>query len=178
MNVHFSIPYRSDKNLGRAYNEAMLRIPDGDAACFIDYDVQLLTPDAPALIQHYHCLHPYAVLTCYTNRVSPLSVKQLLDGKVSEDSDIKNHIRLAEKQRDELFQVSPIIFDISGMLMVIPKHVWKEHPFDETGRCLGVDTLFGRKLRDAGVSILRMNGIYVFHAYRMLKGIYDKSHLM
>ncbi|HTD94611.1 MAG TPA: hypothetical protein VK644_12385 [Chitinophagaceae bacterium] len=179
MQVHISIPYRTDKNLGKAYNEAMARIPDGDAACFIDYDVQLLTPDAGAIIQKYAEIYPDALLTCYTNRISPLSARQLLLGIVSEDPDIRNHIRLAECQRNlNAYNVTPIIRDISGFLMVIPKSLWQEHPFDDNGACLGVDTYYGRKIRAAGKQILRMDALYVFHAYRLLQGIGNKTHLL
>jgi len=178
MEVHICIPYRSDKNLGRAYNEAMVRIPDGDAACFIDYDVQLLTHDAGAILHQYTNQNPSALLTCYTNRVSPFSKSQLLNKTVSDDSDLRNHIRIAESQKSNLFQVSQIDRDISGMLMVIPKSLWYEFPFDESGQCLGVDTYYGRKIRAAGRQILRMNGLYVWHAYRLLQGINDKAHLL
>jgi GT2 family glycosyltransferase len=178
MNVHICIPYRVDKNLGLAYNEAMARIPNGDAACFIDYDVQLLTPDAGSIINEYANRNPAALLTCYTNRISALSRRQLLNGTISEDPDIRNHIRLAEAQRSQLFQVTEIIRDISGFLMVLPKELWQRHPFDESGKCLGVDTYYGRKIRDAGEKILRMNGLYVFHTYRLLTGITYKAHLV
>lgn len=178
MQVHICTPYRSDKNLGRAYNETLARIPDGDAACFLDYDVMMLTPDAGAIIQTYAEQNPGCLLTCLTNRVSPLSRKQLLGGVVSEDPDVRNHIRIAEDRRSYLYTVSPVNRDISGMLMVIPKALWLEFPFDETGKCLGVDTHYGRKIRAAGKQILRMNGLYVFHAYRITTGITDKSHLL
>lgn len=178
MNVHICIPYRVDKNLGKAYNEAMARIPEGDAACFIDYDVQLLTPDAGAIINEYANRNPGALLTCYTNRISPLSHRQLLEGFVSEDPDIRNHIKLAEVQRNQLYQVTQIIRDISGFLMVIPRALWEKHQFDESSKCLGVDTHYGRKIRSAGEKILRMNGLYVFHAYRLLTGITYKAHLV
>jgi GT2 family glycosyltransferase len=179
MHVHISSPYDLEKNLGRAYNREMNLIPDGDAACFHDIDVLLLTPDAGRIIHNYAELYPDALLTCYTNRVSELSRRQLLNQSVSNDSNILNHIALAKKQMNSLYNVTPINRDISGMLMVIPKSIWKEHPFDEAGQCLGVDTKYGRRLRNAGVKILRMDGLYVFHIYRMgMKTIYDKSHLV
>jgi GT2 family glycosyltransferase len=178
MQVHICTPYSLDKNLGKAYNETMRLIPDGDAACFHDYDVMMLTPDAGAIIHHYANLYPHALLTCYTNRVSELSRRQLLNQVVSNEPDIRKHIDLAERQRSQLYKVTPINRDISGMLMVIPKAIWKAFPFPETGKCLGVDTDYGRKLRHAGISILRMDGMYVFHIYRMqMKSINEKSHL-
>jgi GT2 family glycosyltransferase len=177
MEVHISIPYRLDKNLGKAYNQVMARIPEGDAACFIDYDVMLLTPDAGRILYEYANSQPESLLTCFTNRISPLSRRQLLNGAVSGETDIKKHIALAEDQRKLLYQVTPIQRDISGMLMVIPKSLWVEHPFDESQKCLGVDTYYGRRIREAGRKILRMNGLYVFHTYRLLTGITDKTHL-
>lgn len=178
MQVHICTPYRIDKNLGRAYNEAMARIPDGDSGCFIDYDIQLLTPDAGVILHEYANRFPGSLLTCFTNRISPLSKKQLLGGTISEDSDLRNHIRLAEVQRSHLYTVRELHRDISGMLMVIPKSLWAEHQFEETGKCLGVDTYYVRRIRAAGKKIYRMNGLYVFHSYRLLTGITDKSHLI
>jgi hypothetical protein len=178
MRVHICTPYNLEKDLGKAYNETMQLIPDGDAACFHDIDVMMLTPDAGSIIHHYATLFPNALLTCYTNRVSELSRRQLLNQTLSQDPNIMNHMALAKKQQASLYKVTPINRDISGMLMVIPKSLWQKHPFDETGQCLGVDTKYGRKLRAAGINILRMDGLYVFHIYRMgMKNIYDKSHL-
>lgn len=178
MQVHISTPYRTDKNLGKAYNETLSSIPDGDAACVLDYDVMLLTPDAGAIISEYAIRFPHNLLTCFTNRVSPLSKKQLLGGTVSNDPDVRNHIKIAEKQRTLLYSASPVNRDISGFLMVIPKSLWKDYPFDESGKCLGVDTYYGRRIREAGRIIYRMNGLYVFHAYRITTHITDKSHLL
>jgi GT2 family glycosyltransferase len=179
MKVHFTIPYDTEKNLGKAYNETMALVPDGDAACLMDMDVLLaLTPDAGCIVQKYAELYPNALLTCFTNRISELSRRQLLNQVVNPDPDIQKHIELAKLQHARLYNVTEINRDISGMLMVLPKSLWQKFPFDESGKCLGVDTKYGRALRAAGIKILRMDGLYVFHMYRMgMKNIYDKSHL-
>lgn len=179
--IHFITPYRSDKNLGRAYNEAMRIIPDGDIACIRDIDTLFLTPEQPAIIEQYATEYPDAVLTCYLNRCSQLSRHQLLGGTVSEESDIKQHIRLAENQAERhriTKSVLEINRDISGTLMVVPKSVWMKVPFPEDGKCLGVDTYWGRKIRAAGIKILRMDAVYIFHIYRIMNGILDKRHLV
>jgi GT2 family glycosyltransferase len=179
MKVHFVIPYALDKNLGKAYNETMAALPDGDWACLLDYDVQLLTPDAGRIIHEYATrARPDQLLTCYTNRVSTLSKPQLLNGVVNEDSDIRHHIGLAERQRQCLYQMTQIARDISGMLMLINKKLWAEFPFTEDNKCLGVDTEFNRRTRAAGKTIMRMDGLYVWHAYRLKNGIHDKTHLL
>lgn len=178
MQVHVLIPYSLDKNLGKAYNESMRLIPDGDAACFIDWDVQFLTHDAIRIIHQYFAEHPDCLLTCFTNRVSKYSIKQLLRGQISEDTDMRSHYALAEAQKAQLYCTTRILRDISGMLMVIPKSLWIQHPFPENGQCLGVDTMYGRQLLAAGKKILRMDGLYVFHGYRLMTGVKDKRHLM
>lgn len=156
-------------------------LPDGDSACLRDIDTLFLTPDQPAIIEEYAKLYPDAVLTCFTNRVSELSRLQLLGGVVSEVGDIREHIKLAEKQADEYKitkRATEINRDISGMLMVVPKEIWKRFPFDDSGKCLGVDTYWNRQIRAAGVKVLRMDAIYIFHTYRMANGVKDKRHLL
>lgn len=171
-------PYDPGKNLGKAYNEAISLIPDEDAVCLRDIDTLFLTPEQPAIIQQYYEDHPNSVLTCFTNRVSQLSRHQLLGGTVSENTDIREHIRLAEKQQEGQRTVTEIPRDISGFLMVVPKSVWYKVPFPEDGKCLGVDTYHNRMIRAAGIKILRMNLIYVFHTYRLSKGVLNKQHLV
>lgn len=178
MPVHILTPYSLDKDLGKAYNEAMALLPEDDWACLIDYDVQFLTSDCGKILHEYASRNPDAgLLTCFTNRIGSLSVPQMMGGAISENSDVKHHIQLAEKQKEHLYKTTRIDRDISGFLMLIKKSTWKEMPFPETGQCLGVDTKYGRMVREAGKKILRMDGLYVFHSYRLINGVKDKSHL-
>jgi GT2 family glycosyltransferase len=179
MKVHFVIPYSLEKNLGQAYNETMAALPDGDWACLMDYDVQLLTPDAGRIVHEYATrAKPDQLLTCFTNRVSTLSQPQLLNGIVNENSDMRHHIGMAEQQRRFLYQTTSITRDISGMLMLMNKHLWSEFQFSEDKKCLGVDTEYNRRIRAVGKTIMRMDGLYVWHAYRLINGIHDKTHLL
>ncbi len=178
MHVHICIPYRTDKNLGKAYNDTMRLIPDGDWACFLDYDVQLLTPDAGLILHKYAEQNPFAgLLTAYCNRLSQLNKTQVLNNTISDDPNILNHIAIANERKKDLYKVTAIDKDISGFLMMVNKSTWNVHPFPETGKCLGVDTVYGRRLRVYGYEILRMEGLYAFHAYRIATGLMDKSHL-
>ncbi len=177
MNLHITIPYSLEKNLGKAYNEAMSAIPDDDWMCFIDYDVMLLTPDAISIIHNYIQLFPQAgLLTCFTNRIHSSS-KQLLKGEIDDNDSMTWHLRQAAKQKDHLYQVTKLYKNISGFLMCISKNTWRQIPFIDNGECLGVDTDYWRKLRDAGRPMYRMDGLYVFHTYRLLNGVQDKAHL-
>lgn len=178
MQVHISTPYRRDKNLGLAYNETMALIPDDDWSCFTDTDALFLTPDVGHILHEYASRNPdAALLTCFVNRASTLSTAQLLTGTVDERSDIKVHIPLAENQKKFLYQTTPINQDISGTLMLISKKSWKKFPFREDLKCLGVDTYYNRTLREHGQNVLRMDGLYIFHIYRIMNGIHDKRHL-
>ena len=178
MKAHIVIPYSIDKKLGHVYNQAMKQIPDGDAACIMDYDVQLLTWDAGKIIHDYANKYPNALLTCFTNRVSPSAKMQLLNDEVSEDTDIRNHIAIAEEQKKHLYEVTPIKQWIAGMLMVIPKSLWLKYPFPESGKCLGIDTYYSKMILRRGVDILRMDGLYIWHSYRLINGIHHKKHLL
>lgn len=176
MRVHHLVPFSLSKDLGSAYNQAMSMIPDGDCAMLTDYDVMLLTPDARTHIQAYAEKFPGAVLTCYTNRIHPLS-KQLYYGEVNNDPDILTHMNYAESLKEHLYNVTEVTGSVSGFLMVIPKDIWERVKFPETGKCIAVDTEFFRRIREKGIKVLRMDGIYVFHIYRLGKSITDKSHL-
>lgn len=179
MKVHIMVPYSLDKNLGKCYNSAMATIPDGDWACFMDYDAMLLTPDAGAILHKYAEEYPYAgILTALTNRVHPISRHQLYGGLVSEESDIRKHIRIAEECRKHCYDAKPILREnVSGFLMMISKRTWNEFKFTEDLQCLGVDTDYSKRLRSAGRFLLVMQGLYVFHQYRMANGIHNKAHL-
>lgn len=177
MNVHIQIPYALDKNLGKAYNEAMRLIPEGDVACFLDYDVMLLTPDAGRIIHEYAARYPNAILTCFTNRIHPLNREQLYLHSPDDNPNIKDHILRAEEAKAHLYTVHRVTDHFSGFLTVIPKKIWQMCPFPENGQCLGVDTEWFKVLKSKGIPMLRMNGLYVFHQYRIMNGINNKDHL-
>ena len=179
MKIHVCTPFSLEKNLGKAYNEQMSLVGENDWCCFHDYDITFLLPDSIPIMYEYVKRNPDAgILTCYTNRISKLSVPQLLGGKISSDTNIENHIKFAERQKAQLYSVTPITRDISGFLMLISKKTWEDLKFTEDTLCLRVDTIYNRRLREKGKSILRMNGLYVFHIYRMLTGIKNKTHLL
>lgn len=169
-------PYACDKDLGKEYNRIMSLIPDDEHACIMDIDAMFLTARQPAIIMDYIQKYPNAVLTCYTNRISPLS-KQLLHGRVNENADIKVHIDCATKMQLQQMSVRVIRNMISGFLMVIPKSVWNVVKFAEGMGCLGVDTKFSRHLHINRIPLLLMENLYIWHTYRIENNIYYKEHL-
>lgn len=185
MKVHIIKPYSIEKNLGRAYNEAMSMIPDGDWACLMDYDTMFLTPDCGQIL-HEWATHSdkfaglglgKTLYTCYTNRIHPLAKDQLLNGELSENTDIQYHIEIAEKQR-AIKTATFIDHEISGFLMMIPKSLWHDLKFwEQDGKCLGIDNNYSLRVLRAGYHIARIDGLYVWHTYRLKNGIKDKTHL-
>ena len=167
-------PYDTGKNLGKAYNEAMSKL-DG-WVLIKDYDILILLPETIRQIEHYTTIYPETGLfTCYTNRIA--NSEQLLNGMDNNDS-IRHHMKLARQQQSELYTVTELTKPVSGMLMVIHTDTWNEIKFSEDLLCLGVDNDYHNRLKEAGKSVLRMNGIYVWHTYRLASGIKDKSHLV
>lgn len=182
MRVFIRTPYSVEKNLGKAYNEEMAMIPDGDAACFIDGDVCFLTHDYGQILNDYANAHPDAVLICQTNRIHELAKYQNAN---MPEADIKECIRHAEYLRNNPHSVTkvPVSGSISGFLMVIPKSVWSKYKFSEVNtfkpgqpNLLGVDNYWTNLIRANGVEILRMEKLFVWHTYRILNN--SKDHLL
>lgn len=174
--IRVMIPYRNDKNLGLAYNECMQIINDDDWACFIDHDSLFLTPDAIRIIDEYTKKYPdTGIFTCWTNRIG--CPEQRL-GKENDDNDsMVDHMIMAEQMKENLFEATELKGVISGFLMVISKKTWNEIKFAETGKALGVDNDYSLRILSSGRKILRMESIYVWHSYRLVNGVGDKSHL-
>jgi hypothetical protein len=178
MNVHIVKPYSLTKNLGKSYNETMSLIPDGDWACLMDYDTALLTPDCGVILHEYAAKYPESgVFTSYCNRIHPLAKDQLLDGVVSENFNMEYHIDRAYNQKRFLYKVTELNHVISGFLMMVSKETWKETKFVESMQCLGVDNEFSATLLEKKKPIYRMEGVYIWHSYRIKNGITDKTHL-
>jgi hypothetical protein len=178
MKIHIIKPYSTDKNLGKAYNESVNLIPENDWACVMDYDTMFLTPDCGKILHDYVEKYPdVGIFTALTNRIHPLAKEQLLDGQVSENSDIRYHLALAEARRQQLYRLKDINKPISGFLMMFSRETWKENKFNESGKCLGVDNLFSQSVINSGKSVSVMQGLYVFHLYR-INDIKNKTHLL
>ena len=96
---------------------------------------------------------------------------------------MREHLVIAETQLSMLYGVTQLQGFVSGFCMVVPKSVWVNHKFAEKQvyedrgpfNLLGVDNDFTNRVRAAGVPVLRMDGLYLWHTYRLLTG--SKQHL-
>jgi GT2 family glycosyltransferase len=178
MKVHILKPYSIEKNLGKAYNEAIALIPDGDWACLMDYDTMFLTPDCGKILHEYAKKYPNeGLFTCFTNRIHPLATDQLFRGKFSHNTKVEYHLHLAEQAKERLFEITNLNRPVSGFLMMVKKDTWNQVKFSENMKCLGVDNDYCSRLLDIGKSVVRMDGLYVWHTYRLKDGIANKDHL-
>ena len=182
MRVWIRTPFSIEKNLGKAYNEEMAMIPEGDAACFIDGDLLFLRHDYGNVLDHYANKYPDAVLTCRLSRIHPKSTDQL-SAFAPKSSDLMDHLHYAAT-KISINTVLTAHGAISGTLLVIPKKVWHQHkfaekqPYEDRGphNLLGVDNDWTNRIRAAGVKILVIEELYCWHTYRLLTG--SKDHLL
>lgn len=176
-NVYFFKPYSLGKNLGKAYNQYMALLPnDEDWGCLLDGDTCFLTPNYGHQISYIVNKHPeVGMFTCLTNRVGNLP--QCFRNQISADPDIRVHKRIAHQLQLENYEkVSELKGSISGLMMLIQKKTWKEFPFANSG-IIGVDNDISRRLLKANKKVMLMEGIYMFHYYRLLEGRSFKDHL-
>jgi GT2 family glycosyltransferase len=176
-----STPYSSDKNLGKAYNKFFNLLPSGEWGCVRDLDTCFLTPSSIMVIEKYVKLFPETgIFTCYTNRVGYLpgvyKTNQVYQDRVDENSNMLDHIQIAQKLEGGELTVTEIDNVISGMLMVVKKEIWELVGGFPDG-LLGIDNEFSKKVLDLGMKIYRMDNVYIWHTYRIWKNIRDKSHL-
>lgn len=184
MKVWFMQPYSTERNLGKAYNEYLSLIPDGDSVCFTDGDSMMLLPNWGHVIQIYAEQNPNAVLTCYINRIHELATGQLYKFGGFDSSDVRVCLQQATVLNNiNDFNTTSITGSVSGTLLVLPKHIWKKHPFSEVNlykpgqpNLLGVDNEMINRIRANGIQVLRMDSVLIYHQYRLLSG--TKQHLL
>ena len=89
--IYYSIPYSTEKNLGKYYNDFMKVLPnDDDFACFVDGDTIFSTPNYGHIIQSVVDENPEVKLfTCYTNRIG--CKWQVAPGIDIDSNDMKYH---------------------------------------------------------------------------------------
>jgi len=179
------IPYSTEKNLGKAYNDAIAGLPDDCHVCLRDGDTCWLTPDYGVHLAEYVRLHPNAVLTCWTNRINE-KAEQQHPCRVNkrDDPNIITHLNWAVIQTQSLYKTTLLHGFVSGFCLVFPKSLWQQHKFAEKQvyedrgphNLLGVDNDWTNRVRAAGVPVLRMDGLYIWHTYRLLDN--SNKHLL
>lgn len=155
-----SIPFRTDKNLGAAYNEHIALLPEHAWAVFLDHDAMWTTPHWHAQISEAIRFKPNAgAFTAMTNRIaSPWQQTGARDS-----NDIAWHRGFGHKRREvrTLLDITDTK-GFGGVVFVISKSAWRQiGGFVDGMGC--VDHCAHFALADAGFRNYLIEGLYVFH---------------
>lgn len=166
LTIYYSNPFRSDKNIGKAYNDFIKKLSpnDDDWIVLQDGDMMYLTPDWGKRIEDALRLdgHKFGIVGCYTNRLN--SVNQLHGRKLSEDFNIKNHHDISLGYNEE--GIEPFGHIVAGMFMAFQYKTWKMvGGFVEKN--ISCDAIFNQMIFERGMTSGLIRSLYVFHLYRI-----------
>lgn len=162
--IHYLQPYRSDKDLPRAFNEACQHVPESDWICILDHDCLFLLPDQKAQIEEIVASNPdFELAGCMTNR---LNIKEQVVPEAFEDDQISFHIWLAKhKQTSNYGQYKYTDGQIGGLFML-----FRKSDFTRVGGFPDLppqfrykaDVMFSQLFKKKAI----LTGVYLFHLYR------------
>jgi len=160
--IYYSTPYRTDKNIGKYYNDFMSLLGENDWACFVDGDTMFTTPFFGKQIED--CIKEDAVYTAVTNRVGT-SYQVIGDWN---NNDLEYHRKLGQTLSDTKYRDLKDITNespLSGVLILLSKKLWKEVGGFSEG-ALGVDNSIHIRAREHSKKVYLMEGVYLLHYYR------------
>lgn len=169
MKVRYTIPYSTNKNLAEAYN---LEISLGGAEyiAFTDRDIWFPHPNFAQQIERVIEQHGEAVYTCLTNRVNCPWQRIDFNGSDKEAEQFSrelyaNNVSAVEDHTDSQL--------MSGFVIIYPRRKWWGLP---DGGLLGVDNMIHNMAKAAGLRVLLMKGIFVWHYYSGYTGPWEGAH--
>ncbi len=165
MKIRYILAYSTDKNFGKAINDHVDEIDGEDTwIVLLDGDTMFLTPDWGVKIHDALASEgdKYGLIGCYTNRLA--GMHQLHNKKVSDDLDVRTHYEIAMTYSQP--GIKETNKTVAGMFMAFKKSTWRKvGKFREND--WGFDTTFNKAVRARGMKIGLINGLYVFHLYRI-----------
>lgn len=153
-------PFRTDKNLGAAYNAAMALLGPDDWAAFVDHDAMFTTAQWHAQLEEAIAFLPAAgAFVAVTNRIaSPWQ-----QGGDPDSNDIALHRRYGK----ERLKVRTLL-DITdtkgfgGVMFAVSKAAWQDAGgFAHGLGCVDHSLHFG--LQRIGRKVYLLEGLYVYH---------------
>lgn len=160
--IDVRVPYCTDQNLGRAYNE-IIRTSTKNWILLLDHDIFLaLNHKWYEICMHTIQTHNPALATCWTGRDgSALSWIAYQESPVSKD--IGEHAKTAQEVYEKYgLSVSPVE-KVTGFFMLINKDSWAEVGGFPAKGMASEDWDYSDRLNKAGKKIVRMDGLYVYH---------------
>ncbi len=164
--IYYFAPYDPLKRIGQSHNDHCALVPNlDDWICVTDSDVLFLLPDSKKQIADIIAEHgdEFQVYGCLTNRIASPHQRP---GKFSDDTDIMNHKEIAMRlQREKYLDVAETVINIAGFLMIFKKKTWEKYRFSDNS--IRFDSEFTNKVMAGGGRLGIMQGVYVFHDYRL-----------
>lgn len=167
-------PYALDRNLGRAYNEAMIRLDPGDWAVFLDHDAMHTTRDWFPVIHEAITFKPDAgAFVAVTNRID--APWQRAEEADRENHDIGYHtkIGLERLKRRTMLDITETK-GFGGVCFALSVQAWARVGGFADG-LLCVDHSIHFRLRDQGLRIYLLENLYCYHRRRAFVGPLPKD---
>jgi len=158
------------KNLGNTYNQYMELLPnDDDWACFLDHDAVWTTNNWYVQLQKVVEDEKNKEYGLYSVLCSKIGNSHQMLQRSAGNHDYSYHRKLGEKQEKEHFaEVTEAIRQISGVVMLTQKKIWKEVGGFLNRGFFGRDTSYHGLITQAGYKVGIIQGVYVYHWYRGL----------
>jgi hypothetical protein len=169
--VHHITAGRADKNIGKAINDIIKGLPDGDWICYRDIDTipmshETFFKQCEEIAQR----GDFTLVGCMTNRLG--LERQLYGGRISDNPDILYHRKIAKELFEQYgSEVKRVNGGIAGLMMLFPKDLWIEVGGFDEGGIVSIngnyfDYNFSMKAKAKKAKIGVADGIYLFHFYR------------
>jgi GT2 family glycosyltransferase len=161
--IYYFTPFDYQKRLGLIHNEYCKLVSNpNDWICILDPDTMFLHPHQQAFIEQIVNKHgdKWDLLGCMTNRIGNPS--NLQDTNI--DNDILSAIDKA-KNAFTLHKDSIKETDITaGFFMLFKRSLWDKVKFEQG---IDFDIKFCKAVKKIGGRIGIMQGIYIWHTYRL-----------
>jgi len=163
------MPYASDLNLGRAYNEAMALLPDGAWGILLDHDMMLTTRSWFRQFEEAIAFLPDAgAFVAVTNRIDAVWQRAQEANRDNHDIGYHTAIGLERVKRRSLLDITGTK-GFGGVCFALSKAAWSDAGgFADGLLCVDHSIHFG--LQRAGRRVYLHEGLYVYHRRRAFVG--------
>lgn len=182
-NIFYLTPYGYNKKIGDRLNYEISLLPEDSWIVIRDMDTMFLYDYVGNLLRDV--INEYGDTTdlfgAYTNRLG--LDYQLHGGEISDNFDIKYHHAISQDRVRRYYkQCTTIDRPIAGFFMMFPKRTWEKHKFQSpiiditSGKYF--DWQFSESVLNNGGNVRLIEGLYIFHTYRLGKDKKDVKHLL
>lgn len=163
------MPFASDMNLGRAYNEAMALIPEDAWAVLLDHDMLLTTRSWFRQFEEAIAFLPKAgAFVAVTNRIDAKWQRAQESDRENHDIGYHTAVGLERLKKRSLLDIS-CTKGFGGVCFALSKSAWREAGgFADGLLCVDHSIHFG--LQRIGRPVYLIEGLYVYHRRRAFVG--------